>query len=246
MKINCLDYSAEDPKIDLSIEECLLEDVKSNPDNVWLRFWRGRDSVIVGKSQDIEEVCNIEKCIEDEVGVYRRFSGGGAVFHDFGNLNIAIALDRKKWNLPLDPKKSFEWLSVIIQRFLNKNGLSSSTGRISDILASNGGDFKKVSGTAQARRGSALLWHSTLMIETPVERIVRYLPIPPDRPGLKHEDYVTNLKNLNVKKSFESVKTEIMDISKDFFQLDCHCVDFRSSGMENLPTTSYSNLLEGF
>ena len=119
--------------------------------------------------------------------------------------------------MPLDPKKSFEWLSIIIQRFLNKNGLSSSTGRISDILASNGGDFKKVSGTAQARRGSALLWHSTLMIETPVERIVRYLPIPPDRPGLKHEDYVTNLKNLNVKKSFESVKTEIMDISKDFF-----------------------------
>ena len=246
MKIKCLDYSAEDPKIDLNIEEYLLEDVKSNPNNIWLRFWRGTDSVILGKSQDIEEVCNIKQCIKDKIGVYRRFSGGGAVFHDLGNLNIAIALDRKKWNLPLDPKKSFEWLSLIIQRFLKENGLKSSTGRISDILASNGEAFKKVSGTAQARRGSALLWHSTLMIRTPIERIVKYLPIPPDRPGIKHEDYVTNLKNLNVEKSFKEVKSEITNISKDFFQLDSHCVDFESSVMENLPKAECFNLLKDF
>tara|TARA_B100000029_G_scaffold486471_1_gene540866 strand:- start:21 stop:761 length:741 start_codon:yes stop_codon:yes gene_type:complete len=244
LKINFLDYSAEDPKIDLNIEEYLLENVKLNPDSVWLRFWRGRDSVILGKSQNIREVCNIENCIKDNIGVYRRFSGGGAVFHDFGNLNIAIALDRKKWNLPLDPKKSFEWLSLIIQRFLNQNGLKSSTARISDIMASDGKDFKKVSGTAQARRGSALLWHSTLMVDTPVHKIVKYLPIPPDRPGIRHQDYVTNLKKLKIEKNFKSIKSEITNITTDFFQLDCCSVDFESSIKEELTETKYSNLLD--
>ena len=143
-RINYLDHSADNQNLNLKIEEFLLEDVKLNPDNVWLRFWKGDDSVVLGKSQKIEEVCNIENCIDDNVGVYRRFSGGGAVFHDSGNLNIAIALDRKRWKLPLDPKKSFEWLSLIIQRFLNENGLNSSTGRISDILAAKSDDLSLI------------------------------------------------------------------------------------------------------
>ena len=243
-RINYLDHSADNQNLNLKIEEFLLEDVKLNPDNVWLRFWKGDDSVVLGKSQKIEEVCNIENCIDDNVGVYRRFSGGGAVFHDSGNLNIAIALDRKRWKLPLNPKKSFEWLSLIIQRFLNENGLNSSTGRISDILAAKSDDFKKVSGTAQARRGNALLWHGTLLIDTPIDKIKRYLPIPPDRPGIPHEDYVSNLKMLDVCLDVKSIKKQILEIAKDFFQIPCLEFDFNDRIKERLPETEYMNILK--
>ena len=50
----CLELTSEAQNLNLRIEEFLLEDIKLNPENVWLRFWKGDDSVILGKQKKIE------------------------------------------------------------------------------------------------------------------------------------------------------------------------------------------------
>ena len=151
------------------------------------------------RSQKVGEVVHRESCIESGVGIYRRCSGGGAVLHGEGNLNLSLVLDREYWKIPLDPKSSFLWCGRFLTDWLSSLGLNTGVGRISDILAGHE-SLRKVSGTAQARRGSALLWHGTLLLRE-LEEMERFLPIPPDRPGIPHSDYLSNLSLLGVPQS---------------------------------------------
>lgn len=200
--IRWVPFAAGDPPVDLAWEEALLDETRADPgtERAVLRTWVGAPAVVIGRSQDPREVVHLDACRADGVGVYRRCSGGGAVVHDAGNLNVALVIDRVAWKVPLDPKRSFAWCSRIVTRFLSDLGLESGFGRVSDVLAGPAGcgqdGLRKVSGTAQARRGRALLWHGTLLLSMPISTMDRYLPIPPDRPGIPHDDYVTNLADL--------------------------------------------------
>ncbi|MCH7494240.1 lipoate--protein ligase family protein [bacterium] len=195
------------PAVDLAFEEALLEEFRASPgtERVLLRTWVGAPAVVIGRSQDPRKVVHIHACKADGVGVYRRCSGGGAVIHDSGNLNITLVLDRPSWRLPLDPRRSFAWCARIVTGFLAEHGLETGSGRISDITAGPRGcapdEMRKVSGTAQARRGRALLWHATLLLSMPVKVMDRYLPVPADRLGIPHSDYAANLASMGVELS---------------------------------------------
>lgn len=202
-----LPFAAGRPAADLAFEEVLLDEFRASPgtERAVLRTWVGAPAVVVGRSQDPKKVVHLHNCRADGVGVYRRCSGGGAVIHDSGNLNITLVLDRAAWRLPLDPRRSFAWCARIVTGFLAEQGLETGSGRISDILAGPKGcdsaALRKVSGTAQARRGRALLWHATLLLSMPLRVLDRYLPVPPDRPGIPHQEYVANLVGLGVELS---------------------------------------------
>jgi lipoate-protein ligase A len=103
-----LDYSSEDPAMNLAIDEailrCLLED--RSPDT--LRLWRNPPSVIIGCFQNPDSDVDMEACKDLGVNVLRRVSGGGAVYHDWGNLNYSVIIHKSSLKADIeDVEKSY-------------------------------------------------------------------------------------------------------------------------------------------
>ena len=85
-------FSDEAP-LNLAIEEAIfLEKINREVSPSTIRFWRNRKAVILGYSQKTHSEINLRTCREMNVQVVRRFTGGGAVYQDFGNLNYSIVI----------------------------------------------------------------------------------------------------------------------------------------------------------
>ena len=168
-----LDYSSKDPAMNLAIEEailrCLLE--YCSPDTLCL--WQNPPSVIIGCFQSPRSEVNIAACKKLGIDVLRRVSGGGAVYHDYGNLNYSLIVHKSSLKAPLeDVEKSYGlFCSGVIE------GL-----RMLGIYAYNrGGDImiggKKFSGSAQHRLYDAILHHGTLMVDVNLDMLGRTLGV---------------------------------------------------------------------
>ena len=178
-----LDYSSEDPALNLAIDEailrCLLED--RSPDT--LRLWRNPPSVIIGCFQNPECVVDGEACTELGIKVFRRASGGGAVYHDWGNLNYSLILHKSSLTADVeDVEKSYDLFCGGVVEGLGMLGVSACN-RKGDIVI----DGKKVSGSAQHRLYNTILHHGTLMIDIDFDLLGRSLGLSEPR------EYLVNL-----------------------------------------------------
>ena len=79
--------------LNLAIDEALLYKTAENKSPPVVRFWRNRNAVVIGYSQCVEAEVNLELCHTLNVEIVRRITGGGAVYHDLGNLNYSIVVD---------------------------------------------------------------------------------------------------------------------------------------------------------
>lgn len=150
-----------DPWRNLAAEEFLLGEVAKHRHILFL--WQGRDAVIVGKNQNPWRECRVKMVEEDGGVIARRVSGGGAVFHDVGNLNYAFCLPRREYR----PARCFEAVLSALQRF----GIAAQvTGRTA--LTTEG---RKFSGNAFCFRRESALHHGTLMVSTDLHRLRSYL-----------------------------------------------------------------------
>jgi lipoate-protein ligase A len=86
-----IENSSTDPRFNLALEEALFQAVDSEDDGYFL-LWRNEPSIIIGRFQNTLEEINAEAVKERGVNVVRRMSGGGAVYHDLGNLNFTFIL----------------------------------------------------------------------------------------------------------------------------------------------------------
>jgi lipoate-protein ligase A len=166
-----LDYSSEDPAMNLAIDEailrCLLEDHSPNT----LRLWRNPPSVIIGCFQNPESVVNVEACKDLGINVLRRASGGGAVYHDFGNLNYSVMIRKSSLRADVEEvEKSYDVFCGGVVEGLKMLGIAACN-RKGDIVI-NG---KKVSGSAQHRLYNTILHHGTLMIDVNLDLLGRSL-----------------------------------------------------------------------
>jgi len=164
-----------DPRLGLAIDEALLESVRAGGRDA-ARLWVTRPAVIVGRSQAVEDEVDAGFAAERGIPVLRRTSGGGAVYHYPGNLNVSIVLRDGRRIGPV--RDAFRLFGATVAA-----ALSGICPRISseenDLLI----DDAKVGGAAQARRGDALLYHTTLLVEpvdVPMDRILRAM-----RPGYR-------------------------------------------------------------
>ena len=82
------------PAYNLGLEEYLIE----TGDNI-LYLWQNDNTIVIGRNQNPYKECNIKKIKEDKVNLVRRRSGGGAVYHDMGNLNFTIISKKHKNNI---------------------------------------------------------------------------------------------------------------------------------------------------
>ncbi len=150
-----------DPYYNLATEQHLSHILPSN--SCILYLWQNDRSIIIGRNQNPWSECSISQVRADHIPVVRRLSGGGAVYHDLGNLNYTFITNTSDY----DPKKQ---LSVIVQACAQLGIHASVSGR-NDILAAN----RKFSGNAFQHCDGHTLHHGTILIHTDLLKMTEYL-----------------------------------------------------------------------
>jgi len=154
-----------DPRINLAIEEHILKNLDINES--YLLFYINGPSIIIGRNQNTIEEINTEYVNENNIIVVRRMSGGGAVYHDLGNLNYSF-ITKDEGNSLQDNFKKFTKPVIDALRKLGAN--AELMGR-NDIEI----DGKKVSGTAQYSTGGRMYTHGTLMLNCNLDNVQKAL-----------------------------------------------------------------------
>ena len=145
-----------DPTLNLALEEWTLRNL--DPQYRYLLFYVNEPSIIIGRNQNTLEEINRAYVEARNVRVVRRMSGGGAVYHDEGNLNFSFMTDYKPGRL-----HNFNRFTRPLRRVLASMGVEAQLEGRNDLVA---GDGRKISGNAQFSTPRRMFSHGTLMFNT--------------------------------------------------------------------------------
>lgn len=160
-----------DPRINLAIEEYALKTMDVDQDS-FLLFYINEPSIIIGKNQNTVEEIDTGYVDTNGIHVVRRLSGGGAVYHDLGNLNFSF-ITKDDGN----SFRNFKKFTEPVVQALAEMGIKAELLGRNDILI-NG---RKVSGNAQFSTNGRMFSHGTLMFDTEIERVVSALKVRKDK-----------------------------------------------------------------
>ncbi len=182
-----IESPSTDPAFNLALEQYLFDTLSCNEE--YFMLWQNRDSVIIGLHQNTAEEINQAYITQHHIPVIRRLSGGGAVFHDLGNINYSFVTPA-----PDIGKLDYRFFCQPIIEALEDFGLRAETSGRNDITI----DGKKFSGNARYLRGGRLMHHGTILFDTDLEKMAEALRVPEDKifsKGIKSvRARVTNLR----------------------------------------------------
>lgn len=150
-----------DPRLNLAFEEYLLRHVES--DEPLLLFYVNEPSVIIGRNQNTIEEIDPDYVAAHNIHVVRRLSGGGAVYHDLGNLNFSFVTNGR------EDLHNFAIFIEPVVAALRSLGVSAELRGRSDIFA----DGRKISGNAQYATTGRMFSHGTLLFDTDLAEMLR-------------------------------------------------------------------------
>lgn len=150
-----------DPYRNIALEEYFLESVEI--DTCLLYLWQNERTVVVGKNQNSRKECRIAELEGDGGHLARRLSGGGAVFHDAGNLNFTFLVRAGDYDLGRQ-------LDVILGAVASLGIPAQKTGR-NDLTV----DGRKFSGNAFYRSGDRAYHHGTILVRADLAKAAHYL-----------------------------------------------------------------------
>lgn len=151
----CIDNRCTDIYFNLAAEEYLLKRKKGN----YFMLWQADPSVVIGKNQNTASEVNPDYVREHGISVARRFSGGGAVYHDKGNINLTF--------IETTERPDFAYYSEQVIDFLNSIGITAYADERFSIYV----DKCKISGSAQCIHKNRVMYHCTLLFETDLEKL---------------------------------------------------------------------------
>lgn len=171
-------YSAPtgDGWLNLARDGYFLENNKK--DDVILYFYVNKNAVIIGRNQNAWKECSIANMDADGVQLVRRHSGGGAVFHDNGNLNFSFITDEKHYDLNRQMR--------VILNAVSKLGLKAELSGRNDITV----DGKKFSGNAFSLAKGNRSHHGTILVNADLTKLSNYLCVSKEKMRSKGIDSV--------------------------------------------------------
>ena len=209
-KIYYIESEGFDPYENLALEEYLLENCGESECILYL--WQNSRTVVIGRNQNPWKECRVDILEEDGGHVARRLSGGGAVYHDTGNLNFTFLVRRDNYDLD----KQLQ----VIKNAVNSQGLEAVRSGRNDILI----DGKKFSGNAFYKHGDRYYHHGTVMIDVDTEVLTRYLTVSDAKLRSKGVDSVrsrvVNLKELNPAITIDSMKQALISAFGEVYGSD--------------------------
>lgn len=159
-----------DPRINLAIEEYALKNLNIN--ETYLLFYINEPSIIIGKNQNTIEEINTDYVESNGIHVVRRLSGGGAVYHDLGNLNFSFITkdDGESFH-------NFRKFTEPVVAALQKLGVNAVLSGRNDLLA----EGRKISGNAQFSTKGRMFSHGTLLFNSEMDSVVSALKVKKDK-----------------------------------------------------------------
>ncbi|MBO4887817.1 MAG: lipoate--protein ligase [Firmicutes bacterium] len=195
------------PYHNLAREEAFLQGLL--PGQMILYLWQNKDTVVIGKNQNCFKECRVSLLEEEGGHLARRLSGGGAVFHDLGNLNYTFLAMKEDFDIARQT-------GIILEAVRSFGIPAGATGR-NDIEV-NG---RKFSGNAYYRTKGACYQHGTLLVSVDETKIDRYLNVDREKLHSKGVDSVRSrvigLSELSDEISVESLKERIAETFRKAF-----------------------------
>ncbi len=188
------------PYRNLAIEEYAFEKMQ---DDIFI-LWQNEPTVVVGKNQNIKTELDIEYASEHGIHIARRITGGGAVYHDLGNINYSFISSTGKEGI------DFEYFTKPIIDTLKNIGVNAElTGR-NDIEV----DGKKISGNAQYTKNGRTLHHGTLLFNTDLSVLDKVLHVDDEKVSSRAiksmRSRVANLKDITSIEDIENIMVVIV------------------------------------
>jgi len=163
-----LDLSYPTASENLALEEALARSSLSITFQPTVRLWVNAPSVIIGRFQDAYAEVDLDVCRQSGIQIARRFTGGGAVFHDEGNLNFTVVRKRPEG---ISLNELYALNASVVLELLSRLGLKANFEPLNTILVSG----KKISGAAAALGHDFAFWHASILISTDTKLLNRVL-----------------------------------------------------------------------
>lgn len=183
---------SNDPHINLSSEYYFLTSNSfANEDMVLL--WKNKNTIVIGKNQCLYSEVDQVLAMTNNTKIVRRISGGGAVYHDDGNICFTF--------IKRNQKKSFNFKSSLLDivDFLNSVNIDATFSGRNDIIFDN----KKISGNAVYFYKNDYMIHGTLLFDVDIEKMMNLLTVD---------------KSKLTSKGIESVKSRVINIKEIFHE----------------------------
>lgn len=200
MRLLITESRQTDPHYNLALEETLLQ---AADDAVILYLWQNQNTVVIGRNQNPWKECRTALLRQEGGHLARRLSGGGAVFHDLGNLNFTFLMPQPLYDLD----KQLEVICAAVRSF----GVTAERSGRNDILAQG----RKFSGNAFYKNGRQAYHHGTILIDADMVKLSRYLNPSKAKLSAKGVDSVRsrvgNLRELSKEITIDSMKAALVE-----------------------------------
>ncbi len=187
-KMVYLKSPSTDAAFNLALEQYVFDEM--DRDCEYFMLWQNKNAAVVGKNQNTLEEINQSYVEEQGIQVVRRMSGGGAVYHDLGNLLFTFIVDGGELS-----RMDLHAFCYLVARALGKLGVEAVVGGRNDITI----DGKKFSGNSQYIKGGRILHHGTLMFDSNLAVLSQCLRVSADKiqsKGVKSvRSRVTNIRD---------------------------------------------------
>lgn len=200
MKCNYVIADCIDPYRNLATEQFLMKYVS---EGIFILFlWQNDNTVIIGRNQDARKECLVDELYKAGGHLARRRSGGGAVYHDLGNLNFSILTHKK------DEKKiRYQWL---VGTALKQLGIETEYNGRNDLICQG----RKFSGNAVYEDVDRCCQHGTILVSSNLQRMTGFLTPEKGKLDRNHvssvESRVINLNEISSDITVGSVRAELL------------------------------------
>lgn len=215
--LSYIDLYTDDAEFNLAAEQYIFDELPR--DRSWFMLWQNRKAVIIGKYQNTLAEIDESFIRENGIQVVRRLSGGGAVYHDLGNLNFTFITDAgnaEKLNMKL--------FCEPVVRALASLGVNAEINGRNDMTI----DGRKFSGNAQYMRDGRIMHHGTIMFDSDLETVSSALRVDPEKIQSK---------------GTKSVRSRVTNVRPHLAE-DCSLDDFRRVLLENIISSDASERYE--